>query len=121
MYANHFWTVVKEENLKKYNNLNYGLSSLLLLNPISYQNNSGNKTFTHIGLEPQKLHEVIPEAVYKPQKTGEKWSINYNQLIPVLIKGIQEQQQEMETVKAENQELKQRLESIENRLAKLEQ
>ncbi|MDG1331843.1 MAG: tail fiber domain-containing protein [Crocinitomicaceae bacterium] len=51
----------------------------------------------HIGFLAQEVQEVIPSAV-KKQEDG-LLSINYNELIPILVEAIKEQQQEIEELK----------------------
>jgi len=85
---------------------------LLALNPVSYQWKSGEDTRSHIGFLAQELETVIPEAVYKPTGNSEtstdKYGVNYSTIIPVLVKAIQEQQQQID-------ELKTRVRALENK------
>lgn len=82
----------------------YGISTIMQLNPISFDMDGEG---TDLGLDPNELQNVIREAVVNPaekQEIDEKGSpitlseevdlgINYEALIPVLIKAMQEQQQ----------------------------
>ena len=52
-----------------------------------------------IGLIAQEVYEVIPEAVAKPDGIIKTWTMSYSSLIPVLIKAIQEQQEQIEELK----------------------
>jgi hypothetical protein len=66
-----------------------------------------------IGLIAQELYEIIPEAVSKPENEAtELWGIDYDKLIPVLIKAIQE-------LNTEKEELSVRLAEQEAKLSKL--
>lgn len=92
----------------------------------------------HYGLIAQEVEEVIPEIVAAApdglgappsnpelKKPGEEQTpverqisntppskaINYTELIPIIIKAMQEQQQEISTLKAENAQMKQDLQS----------
>jgi len=59
------------------------------------------------------LFNVIPEAVIKPiDESQELWSISYEKLTPVLIKSIQEQQQQIQKQQSEIETLKNELEII---------
>lgn len=100
--------------------LKYGLEEILKLNTITYNwkdNNIGNKTFseeekeTKIGLSAQELLKIIPDVVkthswvpidekgnYKHIK-NEKLGVNYSEIIPILIKAIQEQQEQINELK----------------------
>lgn len=70
----------------------------------------------HYGVIAQELQQVLPELVLKntftePDKKDGSFdylSVNYNELIPILIKGMQEQQETIET-------LKQRIQQLENK------
>ena len=79
----------------------YGLKQVLMLSGRSYHHHSsefkdgslilsnGNNT---IGLIAQEVFRIIPEAVHKPENdSNELWGIDYNKLVPVLIRAIQEQ------------------------------
>jgi len=92
--------------------LTSSLEKLLALNPVSYQWKSGEDTRSHIGFLAQELETVIPEAVYKPTGNSEtstdKYGVNYSTIIPVLVKAIQEQQQQID-------ELKTRVRALENK------
>ena len=92
--------------------LTSSLEKLLALNPVSYQWKSGEDTRSHLGFLAQELETVIPEAVYKPTGNSEtstdKYGVNYSTIIPVLVKAIQEQQQQIE-------DLKSRVKALENK------
>ncbi|NPA43107.1 MAG: tail fiber domain-containing protein [Chlorobi bacterium] len=54
------------------------------------------------GFIAQELYKVVPEMVHKPQdETKELWTVDYMALIPILVKAIQEQQKEIEALKAQ--------------------
>lgn len=96
--------------------LEYGLEEILKLNTITYNwkdNNVGNQTLsqeekeTKIGLSAQELLKIIPDVVkthswvpideegnYKHIK-NKKLGVNYSEIIPILIKAIQEQQDQI--------------------------
>ena len=62
-----------------------------------------------IGLVAQEVYSLIPEAVHKPEdEAKELWRLDYAKLVPVLIRSVQEQQQEIELLKKEVSELKKR-------------
>ncbi len=89
---------------------NYGLKSILTLNPVQYDHHSSEfidgsiiiKDDSHedLGFLAQEVYEVIPEIVVKPEdEESQLWSLNYEKLTPVLVKAIQEQQEEIEELK----------------------
>ena len=99
---------------KNISNLNYGLDAVMKLRPVSYnwiKNPDGQDGSKRIGLIAQEVQKVIPEIVRDWQyvgdeKTGKitkqptsKLGLQYDAIIPVLIKAIQEQQKEIEELK----------------------
>ncbi|MBS1646389.1 MAG: tail fiber domain-containing protein [Bacteroidetes bacterium] len=59
-----------------------------------------------IGLLAQEVYTVFPQAVHKPaDENNELWSIDYAKLVPLLIKGFQEQQQQIEQLKKQVEQL----------------
>ena len=92
--------ITLKKNIKP---LQFGLNEILQLNPISYQWKEGLDKTTKIGFSAQQLLEVIPNVVVthsyvledeKKQpilKKNEKLGVNYSEIIPILTKAIQEQ------------------------------
>ncbi len=76
------------------------------------------------GFLAQELYEVLPEIVHKPvDENKDLWSVDYDKLIPILTKAIQEQQEvidnqadELETVKSEMEQMKAELAAIKRAL-----
>jgi hypothetical protein len=100
----------------------YGLNEILKIAPKMYNHHSselksgkliqGEGTRT-IGIFAQELYKVVPEAVIKPEdESTSLWSIDYNRLVPVLIRGMQQQQDQIESQKQENLKLKAELQSM---------
>lgn len=95
-------------------NLSYGLNELMQLRPVIYNINDAPEKGRTIGLIAQEVQEVMSEVVSDPSKrgrtgeNGEKIAgdpngmlgLYYMEMIPVLIKGIQEQQAQIEELKA---------------------
>ncbi len=60
-----------------------------------------------------RRNKIVPEIVVKQNEKGEEsagindkpMGVNYTELVPILIKAIQEQQSEMEAMKLRIQEL----------------
>lgn len=98
--------------------LKYGIEDLLKLNPVSYQWKNNPENGVKLGLIAQDLQEIVPEVVkdwdYEySEETGERKKIKnerlgvyYSDLIPVLIKSIQQQQKMIDELKEEIQDLK---------------
>jgi len=78
----------------------------------------------HYGLIAQELQDVLPELViqhhFQPESKKEPafdyLGINYNELIPIMIKGIQEQQAIIDQQNMKLELLEQRLEALEKKL-----
>ncbi len=114
------WTTYSDGRLKtERQELPYGLNEVLSLQPLKYfHHNSTTKegklvveeTGTEsIGFVAQDIYKLIPEAVNVPEdETADLWGMNYDKLIPVLVKAIQEQQDIIN-------ELKQRIEQLEQK------
>jgi hypothetical protein len=97
--------------------LDYGLDAIMQLRPVSFNWIHRPEAGTKLGLIAQELEAVIPEVVANTQRNpsldsepdaeGErKLGVYYADLIPVLIKSIQEQQAMIEALRAEVEDLK---------------
>ena len=86
-------------------NLHYGLKEVLALAPVSYNWKTTPEVDKQIGLIAQDVRKEIPEIVSGNEETG-TLSINYTELIPVLVNAIKEQQQQIDSLKKEVQLLK---------------
>lgn len=96
------------------------LDKVMKMNPVSYHWKADDG-HTHIGFLAQELDEVLPEVVRKPairQESDEDprtvnpqddvYAVNYSEIIPVLVKAIQEQQEII-------RQLESRIEKMENK------
>jgi hypothetical protein len=108
----------------------YGLDEIMKIKPKIYSHHSsefksgiivqGPGTVS-IGVFAQELYSIIPEAVDKPDdETNTLWSIDYNKLVPVLIRGMQEQQERIESDKSEITNLKAQLQTIQQKVEQIE-
>jgi len=135
LYYNGSLVKVSDRRVKtNINDLERGLETILALRPVSYHYTTHSKDKLEPGLIAQEVEEVIPEIVYNPEKEtfldeegqptpmpeGALMGIDYTKLIPVLVKGMQEQQQEMETLRSLNADLQAANALLETRLSKLE-
>ena len=108
---------------QKVSNLSYGLRDLMLLRPVSFEWKDGTDQRRHLGLLAQETETVIPEAVFRDKDPATPLGLNYTDLIPVVIKSIQEQQsllaqkeQAIKALAAQNAALLKRLEVVERAL-----
>ncbi|MEP0265922.1 tail fiber domain-containing protein [Dokdonia sp.] len=91
--------------------LNYGLREILNLNPVRFRWKAKPEQGEKLGLIAQDILEIIPEVVKTHEmvavdekgtlekKQLDRLGVYYSDLIPVLIKAIQEQQKVIETQK----------------------
>lgn len=75
------------------NPLSYNLETLMKLATYEYVYTFDTEQKKHFGFMAQQLEEVIPELVHRATNEEGSLSINYTELIPILIKALQEQQQ----------------------------
>jgi hypothetical protein len=123
------WTVVyaatgtintSDIRLKKdIEGLTYGLKDILKLKPVSFRWKTG-KNSLNLGFIAQDVNLVLPEVVDTGDDPDKTLGINYSAIVPVLVKSIQEQQQQIEDLKTKNAELENQLKQILERLSKLE-
>jgi hypothetical protein len=89
-------------------NIHYGIKDIMKLNPVSFEWNYDAGEGTKLGLIAQELQNVLPEVVRdwhyetdettgaRTKVTGDRLGVFYSDIIPVLIKGMQEQQQQID-------------------------
>lgn len=140
VYADDFITptnTYSKTSNKNSNLQNRGLTEIMQLKPISYKENTpsnGNKIIpdnqkaNKLGFDAQELSVIIPEAVKKSDwvsldESGERTYIEYErpigvmpyQIIPVTVKAIQEQQNQIEEMKKEIALLKEMVNALKNK------
>lgn len=113
-----------KENVK---NLPYGLDEIMALRPVSFRWRDRPEDGTRLGLIAQEVQPVIDEVVVDedisytkgpngPERTvkpAENLGMYYSQLIPVLIKAVQEQQNLIQQQAEKIKELEARISKIE--------
>ncbi len=114
--------------------LNYGLREILDLNPVSFRWKAKPEQGEKLGLIAQDLLEIIPEVVktheYVTLGEGEhttlekkeldRLGVYYTDLIPVLIKAIQEQQEIIDTQQGKLGTQENLLKELASRVSQLE-
>lgn len=84
--------------------LKQSIAAVMQLNPVSYEKKqslaSTDYNMKENGFIAQELQKVMPALVTEGTDKDKLLSVNYIALIPVLTKAIQEQQKEIETLKA---------------------
>ena len=89
------------------------LPKLNNINAVGFNWKDGADKKRQIGFIAQEIEKVFPELVSEDDK-GYK-SVDYSKFSAILLGAVKEQQQEIKEVKAENQELRSRLEILEKR------
>ncbi|MBU4201128.1 MAG: tail fiber domain-containing protein, partial [Verrucomicrobia bacterium] len=112
--------VISDDRIKfNEQTLDYGLAQVMALEPKRFDRAEWEvdpateeiivhpeQTANKIGLIAQEVRQVIPEAVSIPEDENRQlWSLSYDNIVPVLVKAIQEQQAQIEALKQENQAL----------------
>jgi hypothetical protein len=89
---------------KNVRNLDLGLDEVMKLRPVVYdwKDDSGKDK---IGFIAQELRKVVPNVVIGDE-SKERLGVFYSDMVPVLTKAIQEQQAQIDALKAENAALK---------------
>jgi hypothetical protein len=82
--------------------LSYGLNEIEALKPVSFVLKDDRDEARQFGLIAQDVQGVIPELVVEDVDTG-MLSMRYIELIPVLIKAIQEQQAQIEALRTSSE------------------
>ncbi|MGB6035681.1 MAG: tail fiber domain-containing protein [Cryomorphaceae bacterium] len=127
----------EKKNIK---DVEYGLEEVMAMRPVTYEWKDSDENGTKVGFIAQDLLEIVPEVVVthervEDRETGavtyqeaERMGVFYDDLIPVLAKAIQEQnetieevQKENEDLTQENQNLRSELDEVKNRMNRFEQ
>lgn len=81
------------------------LGTVLKLRPVSYQWIDNPEDQRHYGLIAQEVQEVMPEVVHVPEDPEAMLGLKYTELVPVLIRSIQQQQAQIEALEKRLAEL----------------
>ena len=107
IYSNNLLNVSDVRLKTNIRSLNYGLSAILKLRSVQYNWKEGTDRDTKIGFLAQDLRKIIPEVVVGDE-SKETLTVNYIELIPVLVNAIKEQQKQIEQLKRDISKLAQR-------------
>ena len=102
-------------------NLRYGLNQVMQLRPVTFEWKDRSDGRTHLGLIAQEVERVMPEMIERGTDANAPLGMNYNNLIPVLIKAVQEQQGALERNQAEIKNLRAEKDALSKRIFALEQ
>jgi hypothetical protein len=110
------WNTYSDQRIKKdVTTLSYGLNEILQLNPVSYKQYDSEvidgeivlkETYKNtIGLIAQQVNPLIKEAVTEGNDT-ELFGLDYDKIVPVLVKAIQELSAKNDALQTQINELK---------------
>lgn len=90
-----------DERLKKdIHDSEYGVDEVMKLRPVEFKYNW--KEEKHLGFIAQEVQRVIPEVVTVDEDTSQEYlKINMQEILPVLVKAIQEQQLQIQSLREE--------------------
>lgn len=77
---------------KDITDMSYGLEELMALRSVTYQWKEDSLGETKLGFIAQELEQIVPEVVTVANDSMQTRGVNYSELIPVLVRAIQEQQ-----------------------------
>ncbi len=84
--------------------LSSSIDQIMELNPVIYEKkssiSSNDYNTTEVGFVAQELQKIFPDLVEEDRSEDKVLSVQYIQLIPVLVKALQEQQKEIEELRA---------------------
>ena len=121
--TNGNWTPPSDARLKT--NIvatTYGLKEVMALRPVHYNMKRGGAA--QVGFIAQEVRKVVPEVVSGIEGDilyGETLGLSYGNLVPVLTKAIQEQQSQIEALKAENKAYRAFVQGIKSEMADLKE
>ncbi len=102
------WTTTSDGRLKeKVSTITNGLDKILKLRGVNYTWKDGRINGNQVGFIAQEAMKVVPESV--TQDSDGTYSMSYERIVPVLVEAIKE-------LKAENDDLKARLERLEAKI-----
>jgi hypothetical protein len=102
------------------NPLSYGLDEVLKIKTVSY-NWRDNDNGKRLGFIAQDLQYVIPEVISVANDSVKTLGVRYTELIPVLTKAIQEQQEIINELKSESKLKDDKLNSLESEINKIKE
>jgi hypothetical protein len=100
--------------------LSYGLSTIMALRPVRYAWKKTPNQTNKIGFIAQELEKVVPEVVSVGTDANQTLGVNYAELVPVLVKALQEQQAQLDTMRGRAEKAEAAVQSFESRLRALE-
>jgi hypothetical protein len=94
--------------------LHFGLEQVQQLQPVAFNWRGGQADDLHYGLVAQEVMAVMPEIVSTGTDPDGLLSMNYSEIVPVLVNAIQEQQGQIESQEEQIHALEARLSALES-------
>lgn len=118
------WSTLSDKRLKtNIRNNQLGLDFINGLKTVNYEyNTEGQEGKRYTGLIAQDVESLLKElgmefsGIVSPMNENDFYSIRYSEFVVPLIKAVQEQSEEINQLKAANEQLHKRLEKIEQQL-----
>ncbi|MEE9361020.1 MAG: tail fiber domain-containing protein [Cellulophaga sp.] len=95
-------------------NLSLGMAVLNRINTKQYYLKKDATKQLRFGVIAQELREVLPNLVYGEEGENSYLSVNYTELIPILINALKEQGQKIDALEKQNQVLLQLVKRVDN-------
>lgn len=89
--------------------LNNVLEKVLDLGTFKFKLKGQNIDKEYMGMSAQQLQDYFPEVVYEMKNEEKTLTVDYTQLVPVLVKAIQDQQEIINNLKSEVEGLKNKI------------
>jgi hypothetical protein len=114
---NNYSDIRLKKDIQKLSTEN-NLEKIILLNGVRFRWKD-NDSLLNLGFIAQEVLNIIPESV-RYDKLNDIYSMEYTAIIPVLVEGMKEQQQQIEQLKNENLQLQNSLNELKQLKADIE-
>jgi hypothetical protein len=101
-------------------NTHYSLTDLMKIKVRDFYWKNDLKKNINTGFIAQELYNVYPSAVRKPKTEKENWMVSGEALVPLLVKSIQDQQGEIDSLKTQLNSQKALIDNLLQRVQALE-
>ncbi|MFT3679104.1 MAG: tail fiber domain-containing protein [Ferruginibacter sp.] len=107
-----------KENIRQ---THFGLADLMKIEVKDYNYKNEKEKTAQTGFLAQQLYKIYPTAVTVGGEDAniKPWQVDYSKLTPLLVKAVQDQQAEIDTLKAENASITNQLSELKNTVAKI--
>ncbi|AGC76939.1 endosialidase-like protein [Nonlabens dokdonensis] len=107
-YFQNAFRVSDKRTKKNIETMQPGLTTVLSINTYQYQYINDKSNRLQYGFMAQELQQQIPSIVDEATNEEKSLAVDYGQMIPLLVKSIQEQQTQIDALKKEISDLKNR-------------